>query len=364
MISLLVFIFTLGILIIVHEFGHFIAARRIGVKVEKFSIGFGPQIFSRKRGSTEYAISVIPLGGYVKLAGDTQEESKGGRDEYLSRPVIQRAQILFAGSFFNYILGLACFWFVFFAGYPTLTTKVGDVLDGFGAKDAGILVGDTITAINGQKVGNWEEMWDALQREAKAAGKNAVIKVSFLRQGEGYTKEVRMKEKQGYDLLGQKRLASLMGVSPVMDQFVKVRYGPWRSFALGLNKTWTLTTLTYKSLWFMLQGRLSLKSLTGVVGLGPITAKAVSIGLTAVIQLIALLSVSLSIFNLLPIPALDGGHLLLLVIEKLRRKALSLKAERIVAQSGMAAIIFLAVIVTYNDILRVFGDKITRYFAK
>ncbi len=362
--NLLVFSFTLGVLIIIHEFGHFIAARRVGVKVEKFSIGFGPRIFGRKKGQTEYVISAIPLGGYVKLAGDTREESKGKSDEYLSRPLFQRAQILFFGSFFNYILGFLCFWLVFFAGYPTLTAKVGDVLDGFGAKNAGIVIGDTITAINGQRVGNWEELWDSLQQAAKTQGKNAIVKVSFSRQGKDYALEVRMKEKEGYDLLGQKRSASLIGISPKTDEFVKVRYGLFRSFSLGLDKTWALTVLTYKSLWFMLQGKLSLNSLTGVVGLAPITAKAASRGVIAVIQLIGLLSVSLSIINLLPIPVLDGGHLLFLVIEKIRKRALSPKAERVWTNAGMGLIIFLAVIVTYNDIIRIFGDKITKLFIK
>lgn len=364
MISLLVFILVLGILIIVHEFGHFIAARRLGVKVEKFSIGFGPQIFGRKKGDTEYAVSAIPLGGYVKLSGDSRQEAKGNPDEYMSKTLLARAQILFAGSLFNYLLGFLCFWLVFFAGYPALTTKVGDVLDGFGAKDAGILVGDNITAINGSKVGNWEELWDALQQASRKQGSAAVVRVSFLREGRDHTVDVRMKEKQGYDLLGQKRSASLIGISPRMDEFVKVRHGFLRAFVLSAEKTWVLTALTYKSLWFMLQGRLSLKSLTGVVGLAPITARAVSMGMLAVVQLVALLSVSLAIFNLLPLPVLDGGHLLFLAIEKIRGKALSLNAERIVTNAGMGLIILLAAVVTYNDIIRIFGDKIAKLFAR
>ena len=142
MISILVFILILSLLIIVHEFGHFIAARLNGVRVEQFSLGFGPQIFKKKAGDTEYSISLIPLGGYVKMSGDSQAEYKKLDYEYFSKAPGKRFQIIFFGPFLNYILGFLFFWFILFAGYPSLTTKVGGLIDGYGAKEAGLAVGD------------------------------------------------------------------------------------------------------------------------------------------------------------------------------------------------------------------------------
>src|SRR4030042_1455801 len=150
MITFLIFIFILSILIIVNEFGHFIAAKSAGVRVEKFSLGFGPQLLKKKRDNTEYSLSAIPLGGYVKLAGDNLEEYKGKSFEYLAKTPGERFRIIFFGPLLNYILGFLCLWLIFFVGYPTLTTKVGGLIDGFGAKVAGLEVGDKIIAVDGK----------------------------------------------------------------------------------------------------------------------------------------------------------------------------------------------------------------------
>jgi len=125
----------------VHEFGHFIAARINGVRVESFSLGFGPQIFKKKKNDTEYRISLIPLGGYVKMAGDNQLECKGKSDEYFAKSVGKRFQIIFLGPLLNYVLGFLFFWCILFVGYPSLTNKVGGLIDGYGAKEAGLVVG-------------------------------------------------------------------------------------------------------------------------------------------------------------------------------------------------------------------------------
>ncbi len=177
MFSLIIFLITFGILILVHEFGHFMQARRVGVRVERFSMGFGPVLFKKKRNSTEYALSLIPLGGYVKLAGDNLEEYKGGADEYFSKTPLQRAKIIFWVPALNYILGFFCFWLIFFAGYPTLTTKVGALLEGYGAKDAGVQVGDRILAIDGKRLASWDELQIAIYTHNLPA----VVKLSVLR---------------------------------------------------------------------------------------------------------------------------------------------------------------------------------------
>jgi len=358
MISLLIFLFILGLLIIVHEFGHFILAKRVGVKVEKFSLGFGPKILSKKKNQTQYTISAIPLGGYVKLAGDNLEEYKGNADEYLSKPLRKRFAIILCGPLLNYLLGFLCFWLIFFVGYPNLTTKVGGLVDGFGAKAAGIKVNDKIIAIDGQRVYFWEDLQKTIQRK-KTATK---VQLDILRDNKEYSIEVEIKEKKIDDQLGQKRSVGLLGISPV-DEIVQVRHGLVKSFLLSINKTWELTTITYKALWRVITGKLSVReSMAGPLLIFVITSKAASLGIIAVLHLIAVLNVSLAIFNLLPLPLLDGGHVVLLAIEKMRGKLLSLKAERIITQIGFTIIISLAILVTYNDILRLFGDKISKFF--
>ena len=158
MLNMLVFIFVLSVLIFVHELGHFIFAKRMGVRVERFSLGFGALLWKRKVGDTEYCIGSIPLGGYVKMSGDSLEECKGKPYEYYSKSPGKRFQIIFFGPLFNYALGFLVFWFIFFTGYPSLTTKIGGLLDGFGAQKAGLEAGDRIIAINGKKIVFWEEM--------------------------------------------------------------------------------------------------------------------------------------------------------------------------------------------------------------
>lgn len=360
MISFLIFLFILGLLILVHEFGHFIAAKRIGVKVEDFSLGFGPHLVSLKKGDTQYSLSLIPLGGYVKLAGDNLEEYKGRPDEYLSHPPAQRAKIIFFGPILNYVLGFLCFWLILFAGYPTLTTKVGGLIDGFGAKDAGLRIGDQITEVDGKKVAYWEDLQKIIYQK-KPLQK---VRVSILRDNQESFLEIEIRQKKIDDPLGQKQSVGLLGVTP-KDEIVKVRHGFFKSFFLSLSKTWDLTILTYKSLWRMATGKLSLReSVSGPLGIFFITSQAASLGIIALLHLIAVLNISLGIFNLLPLPVLDGGHLVLLYIERLRQKSLGLKAERMLNQIGITFIIALAGFVTYNDIVRNFGDKISKFLNR
>ena len=359
MISLLIFLLVLGVLILIHEFGHFLAAKKVGVRVEKFSLGFGPKVFCRTKGQTSYCLNAIPLGGYVKLAGDNLEEYKGRPDEYFSKSLRQRAAIIFFGPFLNYVLGFLFFWVILFAGYPTLTNKVGGVVDGFGAKLAGIQAGDRITAIDGKNVEYWEDIQKNIQSK-----KTSTVKLSILRQDKPLNIDVKIREKSVDDQLGQKRSVGLIGITP-FDEIVTIRHGFFESFLLAGQKTWDLTVLTYKALWRMITGKLSMReTMTGPLGIFFITSKAASLGIIMLLHLVAVLNISLAIFNLLPIPVLDGGHILFLGIEKIRGKALSLKAERVVTNIGLTAIFSLAIIATYNDLMRVFGDKITKFLQR
>lgn len=348
MLSLLVFLFILGLLIVVHEFGHFIIAKKCGIRVEKFALGFGRALFKKTKDGTEYSICAIPLGGYVKLAGDNQEEFQGKKDEYLSKPVSNRAAVVFFGPLLNYCLAFLCFWFIFIIGYPTLTTKVGKLIDGYGAKEAGIMEQDKIIAIDNKEVKYWEDMQEKIQKKKT----KDIISLTVEREGKVLNFEVKIKEKEFTDLLGSKANVGLIGIAP-SDDIVSVKHGVFQSLSLAAKRTLDLTVITYKALWRMMLGKVSFKdSVTGPLGIFYITSKAAHLGFIAVLHLLAVLSLSLCIFNLLPFPVLDGGHLVLLLIEKIRGKMLSIKADRILTQTGMSFIILLALFVTVNDIIK------------
>lgn len=351
LISLIIFLLILGVLITIHEFGHFIAAKRLGVRVEKFSLGFGRKILSKKRSGTEYSLNVIPLGGYVKLAGESLEECKGGRDEYLYKTHLQRALIIFFGPLLNYILGLLCFWLVFFVGHPG--PQVGGLKDGFGAKDAGMQIGDRIIAVDGERIYFWEQMQNIILTKKTSE----LVKLSILRNSKRYIIDVKIKEQQLEGASGKKISIGLIGIIP------QIKHSILESFLLSIEKTIGLNIMTYKGLWRIITGKLAVReSVTGFVGIYDITSKVVPSGIIAVLDLIAILSIGLAIFNLLPLPLLDGGHIFLIVVEKIRGRRLSLKAENIITRVGLTLIISLAILVTYNDILRLFGDKVYKLF--
>lgn len=354
MITFLIFISILSLLILVHEFGHLIAAKRAGVRVEKFSLGFGPRLFSKTKGHTQYSLNAIPLGGFVKLSGDSLEEYKGRSHEYFAKPIRARLKIIFWGPLLNYISGFLCFWLILFIGYPTLTTKVGGLIDGFGAQEAGLQIGDKITAVDNQKVMFWEELQKIIHSKKSAVK----VSLSVLRGDREERVEVRIKEKQFSDPIGRKRNVGLLGITP-FDEIIKVRHGFIQSLFLAINKTYDLTIMTYEGLWRMVTGQLSMReSVTGPLGIFYITSKVASMGIVAVLHLVAVLNISLALFNLLPLPVLDGGHILLLGLEKIRGRTLTAKTEHAIAQLGMMLMLSLALLVTYNDFLRIFGDKV------
>jgi len=360
MLPLLIFIFVLSILIIIHEFGHFIVAKRLGVKVERFSLGFGTKLFSHKKNDTEYLVCAIPLGGYVKLAGDTPEDYKGKPFEYLSKTPGGRAKILVSGALLNYIAGFFCLWAVFFLGYPTLTSRVGATLDGFGAQEAGIIKDDKIITVDGKNIEYWEQLQKIIY--TKKAGE--VVKLSILRNNTVYNKDVKIKEDTLPGILGEKKSVGLIGIQP-SGEIVKIKHGARQSFLLSINKLFDLTVITYKAIWRMVSGRLSIReSITGPLGIFYVTTKAAELGFIAIIHLMAVLNVSLAIFNLLPIPILDGGHIFLLVIEKIKGRRFSEKIDRIITQVGLTLIVLLAIFVCYNDLVK-YGifEKMSKFIS-
>ncbi len=357
---MIVFLIILSLLIFVHELGHFLVAKRLGIRVEKFSLGFGPKLFSRKVGETEYMVSVIPFGGFIKMAGDNTQEASGAPDEFLSRPPGERARVVFAGPAFNYILAFLSLWCVFYFGYPRLTTTIGELMDGMPAQKAGLQVGDKIVAVDAQEVPYWQD----LTRRIHAA-QGEVLTFSVERGGERFELVMTPEAKEVETLWGRKVEVGLIGIKP-SDDIVLVRYGLFESFWRGGRSLLELTGRTFTAIYYIIAGTLSFKeSVTGPLGIFFITSNAAKIGFSAVVHVVGILSMSLAVFNVLPLPILDGGHIFLAGMEKLRGRPLAHRTEEIINNVGLSFLIILAIFIFFNDLLRYgYWDKFLSLFVK
>lgn len=333
-------------LIFVHEFGHFLVALRSGIKVEIFSLGMGPKLFSVTRNGIEYRVSAVPIGGYVKMAGEDPSEKREGQPwEFLSASAGKRFAVGIAGSLVNYIFGLILFIAVFLVGYP-VTTTIESVLDKYPAKEAGVRAGDRIIAVDGVPVRNLMMAMDMIKGKTEGP-----LKLTLQRQDSTREVEVKPVIEEGQNIFGNKASIAKIGVmfsnKPVYKKFTVTE-----SLSLGFNETLWITKFTYRTIWSMLGGKVKVKEVTGPTGIVIIIAAASKAGLSPLLYITALISVSLAIFNLLPFPPLDGGLVLFLAIEKLRGKPLSFKTQEKIMRAGWTLIIVFLLFVTYNDFFR------------
>lgn len=343
--SVIIFFVILGIMVTVHEFGHFIAARMSGVRVEIFSIGFGKPIYKKVLSSCEFRICLIPLGGYVKLFGDEPSDTTGAADEFLSKSKRARAFIIALGPIFNYILAWLLFCAVFFIGMEVPSSRLGSVLEGQPAAEVGLQEGDLITVINNEKIDTWQDIVAAIHDS-----KGQTIRLTAQRSDGSHEFIISPEKLEREDAFGKKIVVSFIGVAP-SDELVDVKYSFFESIFEGTKALFTLTFMTVKGLWFMITGILPFKeSVTGPLGIYFITKQAASIGIGALMHLMAVISMSLGIFNLLPLPVLDGGHLFFIAIEAIRRKPLSDKVQDRITQVGFVLIMALMVFVMANDL--------------
>ncbi|BDB64694.1 putative zinc metalloprotease [Helicobacter cinaedi] len=350
--SIFIALLILSFLVFFHELGHFIVARICGVKVEVFSIGFGKKLVSWRFGQTEYALSMIPLGGYVKLKGQDDSNPKLKNyevDSYLSKSPWQRIAILLAGPFFNLFLAFLLYMAVGLLGKASLLPVVGEVKESYPAAQAGIKAGDTIVAINGKEIKTWEEL-DSMIIESQGE-----LELT-LQRGQGELKEslsvrVLPMEQEAQNIFRENITRKIIGISSA-GAVGMVHYKGLDSIVFGIDESIKASTLIAQSIIKLISGVVPSSEVGGVVSIVSVIGSASSSGLTHLLWLTALISVNLGILNLLPIPALDGGHILFNLYEVVMRKAPSENVMYYLTLCGWAVLLGLMLLGLYNDIFR------------
>jgi len=459
-ISLISLVVVLGVLIFVHEAGHFLVARLFGVGVEKFSLGFGPRIFGKTVGRTDYRVSAIPLGGYVKMVGEDPDCELPPEDlpvSFTHKNVYQRMAIVAAGPVFNLLLAVFIFfafmsafgmdgirsvvrhvapespaaqvgfqvedrivaidghdaesWFdvrralkgsdgepllftverggelldlkavpvlkttrdilgdeveyydLGISEWPLIEAVIGEVTQGFPAEKAGLRAGDRIATINGTSVNSWEQM-----RKAIAAADKNPLRLKIQRGGSDFEVEITPQLAVQKDPAGNKVERRLIGISsgkPSVPEELRIRkrLSPAAAFTESLNRTWMIIDLTFRGISKMLTGTISSNNLGGPIMIAQMAGQQAKQSIGSLIYFMAFISINLAILNFLPIPVLDGGHLMFFFIEAVLGRPVNLRIREIATQTGMFILLALMIFVTWNDIARN-SDAIIKFFTR
>jgi regulator of sigma E protease len=350
--SILVAIVILGFLILFHEMGHFLVAKRVGVGVLKFSIGFGPRLIGRKVGNTDYVVSAIPLGGFVKMVGEDPEEELSDADRKVAfqlQSLWKRMAIVLAGPGANLICAFLAFsiaFMIYGARVPSEAAKVGSTIEGMPAAAAGLKPGDVITAVNDTPI----DKWDGLSETIRAsAGKP--IQLTVQRDGQRVEIDVTPQAKDDKSIYGETLgTAYVIGIERGFDQ---EQVNPITAIGMGAKQTaWWVTTLLV-SVAKMFQGKIPAKDIGGPILIVQAAGQQARLGFEYLLHFMAVISVNLGVLNLLPIPVLDGGHLFFFAIEAILRRPLDIRHREIAQQVGLVLLISLMAFAFYNDIARV-----------
>jgi len=334
-----------GLLILVHEIGHFIAARRIGVRVEKFALGWGKKLFGIKRGDTEYVLNLIPIGGYVKLAGEDPGERNGAPDELMSKSAGKRFWVFASGSAFNYIFGFLVFVLLYGIGVNRPIADVGSVIEDSPAAKAGIIAGDVITSADGKPVKYLDELVSIVDSTEEGSPVNVTIE----RGGRPMNIVIPETMTLGGKFMGQR----IIGIRPSGKAAI-FKAGFPGAFVYAGRTVYNFTVGTYRGIWLMITKKMPVKgNMGGPIKIIDILAKAVKEGIRAVLSITGIISLALAIFNMLPFPVLDGGHILFLGIEKLMRRPVNEKTQEVISQVAVVLLIMFVLYVSYFDTLSV-----------
>jgi regulator of sigma E protease len=345
------FIIVLGVLIFFHELGHFLIAKLCNVKVLKFSLGFGPKVMGKKMGETEYIISAFPLGGYVKMLGEENNEEiipEEAHRSFSKQPVVTRIAIAAAGPIFNFLLAFILFSGIFLiSGYPIMIPEVGQVRPDSPADKSRILKGDIIEYIDGKKINKWDDIKKFIEKSP-----HKDLHMVIIRGNKRISTIVSPKEEIVKNIFGEEIKSALIGIV-ASGNIKELQLGPFRALMEGGKKTWELTALTVLTVVKLFQGVIPLKTLGGPIMIGQLTGDIARENLSYLLPFMAVISINLAILNLLPVPVLDGGLILLFLIEIVIRKPLSIKKREMAQKIGFFLLILLMVIVFYNDLVRI-----------
>jgi regulator of sigma E protease len=376
-------IFVLGILIFVHEFGHFIVAKLFNVKVEKFSLGFGPKLFGKQIGETEYLLSAFPLGGYVKMFGEggviegsaaptpedtdiekAYDEESGepldGAPEltesekarsFAHKPPLARIAIVMAGPVFNLVFAWLIFIVLCMMGVPTVTARIGEVLKDKPAAKAGILKNDLVTSINGSKISQWDEIAGKI-----SVSKGQPIALTVQREGKDMQFSITPEPRVSKNLFGESIQGYAIGIAAA-GEVVTEYSNPFQAVSKGTAQTWKVIDLTFMSLVKMVQRVVPLDSVGGPIMIAKMAGETARMGSSSFLAFMALLSINLGVLNLLPVPVLDGGHLFFFFCELIFRRPVSQKVREYAQQVGLFLLLSLMVLAFYNDIVRYFTGQ-------
>ncbi len=357
--TIVAFLVVLTLVVFVHELGHYLVARLAGVRVEVFSIGFGPELtgFNDRHG-TRWKLSAVPLGGYVKFFGDSDGTSATADDRALTeaekavsfhhKSVWRRIAVVVAGPAANVVFAVVVFAAVFATVGQMATPPVVDsVQPGSAAEDAGLRAGDRILTVNGRALERFED----LQRLVPLTN-GSVITLTINRDGETLSLSARPRMETVTDSLGETREQAVLGVTATIDPEDRRRFGPVEALWEGVQQSWTVVETTAVSVAQMVAGDRGTEDLGGPVRIAQMSGQVAELGVISLLLFAAFLSVNLGIINLLPIPVLDGGHLMFYVVEAVRGEPVGETAQEYAFRVGLVVIVGLMVFVTANDVVR------------
>jgi regulator of sigma E protease len=355
------FLLYITVVVFVHEMGHFLVARWFGAKVDVFSVGFGKEIvgFTDRRG-TRWKLSWLPIGGYVKFAGDADAASTPdpnadaapAQDRAVMmqfRPVHQRALVAAAGPIANFILAIFLFFGLFlYSGHTTIAPVIGQVNKASPAEAAGIRSGDTVARIDGQAIDSFDRLPEIIGLSA-----GQTLTIDLVRNGQPLTVRVTPQVVRTKNFLGDEMETAVIGVRPSPNApVVTQHYNPLQAFGAACGRTWDVIRLSLKGISQLILGRASLDQLQGPVGIAQITQKVADFGILPLLNLVAILSVSIGLINLFPIPLLDGGHLLYYACEAVLGRPLGERVQDVGFRLGLVVVLGLMLLATWNDIAR------------
>lgn len=345
-VTVLVFILILGIIVFVHELGHFLWAKKFGVFIHEFSIGMGPVIYTKKgKDGINYNVRLFPIGGFVSMAGEVYEDDDNVPKErcLCNKPVWQRLIVMAAGVVNNFILAIILFFIMgLFWGSHKLTPIIDSVDEGLPMAEAGIVKGDRIIGINGHKIRTWDEA--QIVFEFKNTNEYDLFKI---KHADGTIDEYKITP---VEVLVDGEKVERFGVSINQDE----TFGIWNKIKYGFEKFASIVSSMLLTVWGLISGKISINALSGPVGIYGVVDQTVNLGINYVIFLVAYLSVNVGVINILPFPAFDGGRIFFLIIEKIIGKPVNRKFENICHTIGFILLILLVIYVTIHDVGNLF----------